>query len=290
VTVGLREEKVLLDLGDHRVASMHIRIWGPAGKSRGTVFCVHGYTGNGADFHYLAQCLCASGYSVVCPDMLGRGQSSYLRDPKLYNYELFVTCLRALSRYEHANNVFIGSSWGAMVVLLFLRMSRTRCSRLILNDICMRSGQDLEAKRDNIVGDSAMSFADRAEARAYLIKTRPYLGDLDEARVDEYVRNKLEAEGARLRLSFDAALPASLEPQRGRAFDLYPLLSKMPIPTLLLYGQDSPFLEEDRLRRLCLENPRIRYVADIRAGHPPSLMNLHEALLVSGYVGLSHTG
>jgi pimeloyl-ACP methyl ester carboxylesterase len=281
------EEKLLLDLGDHRVASLHVRVWRPSSTSRGTVFCVHGYTGNGADFDYLAEHLSTAGYLVVCPDMLGRGQSSYLRDASLYNYELFVACLRALRRYESSNNIFLGSSWGAMVVLLFLRMSRTRCSRLILNDMCMRSGQDLETMRDSIVGDSAMSFADREEARAYLIRTRPYLANLEELRLQAYVANKLVADGSDLRLAYDPALPTSLAPQRGRAFDLYPLLSKMPVPTLLLYGRDSPLLEKNRLRQLCLDNPAIQCVTDIPAGHPPSLMNLHEALIVCGYVALA---
>ncbi|TIT79556.1 MAG: hypothetical protein E5W57_06505 [Mesorhizobium sp.] len=49
---GLTQE-ILIRLGD-RYASMFVRIWQPAGQARGTVYCLHGFTGNGADFDYLA--------------------------------------------------------------------------------------------------------------------------------------------------------------------------------------------------------------------------------------------
>lgn len=281
------EEKILLELDGGRVASMFVRIWRPDGEARGTVFCIHGYTGNGSDFDYLAQFLVRLGYAVVCPDMLGRGKSSYLRDSSQYSFELFVRAIAALGRYASDDNVFIGTSWGATIVLLFLRMTSTRCSKLVLNDVCLRSGDDLETMRDTIFGDSAQSFADQQEASAYLLKTRPYLADLPEERVADYLQNKLVEDGARLRLAYDPELPASMAAHRRRAFDFYPLIEKTHTPTLLLYGKDSPLGDKARLRAISQINPAVQYVADIPAGHPPSLMTLNEALLVTGYVALS---
>ena len=58
--------------------------WGEADNPR-VVVCVHGLTRNGTDFDTLAQAL-AGEYRVLCPDVVGRGRSGWLKDPKHYGY------------------------------------------------------------------------------------------------------------------------------------------------------------------------------------------------------------
>ena len=119
---GLTQE-ILIRLGD-RYASMFVRIWQPAGQSRGTVYCLHGFAGNGADFDYLATFLCRNGYLVICPDLLGRGRSAYLGGG--YDIDLYSRCLRALSQFAGKENHFIGTSWGGLILILFLHANRGR--------------------------------------------------------------------------------------------------------------------------------------------------------------------
>src|SRR4051812_37417541 len=90
-------EKLLVQSGPI-FATMFVRIWRvPA--PRATIFCVHGYEGNGADFSYLADSLMRQGYTVVCPDMIGRGQSTYFGDPSKYTLDIQLSCVGVLSRY-----------------------------------------------------------------------------------------------------------------------------------------------------------------------------------------------
>jgi len=60
-------QEILIRLDD-RYAAMFVRIWRPAGTPRATVFCLHGFTGNGADFDYLAAFLCRNGFLVICEE------------------------------------------------------------------------------------------------------------------------------------------------------------------------------------------------------------------------------
>ena len=87
-------EKLLLQLGDKH-GTMFVRVWKPD-VSAGTVFCIHGFEGNGSDFAYLANFLFQKGYTVVSPDIVGRGKSTYFGDPAAYSYGTYFTCIGAL--------------------------------------------------------------------------------------------------------------------------------------------------------------------------------------------------
>ena len=55
--------------------------WGDAAQSPNVLLCVHGLTRMGRDFDRLARAM-ADRYRVVCPDVVGRGLSDWLRDPR----------------------------------------------------------------------------------------------------------------------------------------------------------------------------------------------------------------
>ena len=67
--------------GGHRMAYWQ---WGNPDAGH-VVVCVHGLTRQGRDFDVLAQALSQRGgdtLRVVCPDVAGRGQSDWLKDPQ----------------------------------------------------------------------------------------------------------------------------------------------------------------------------------------------------------------
>ena len=61
---------------------MHYTDWGAHDNPR-IVVCVHGLSRNCRDFDALAQTL-APDFRVVCPDIVGRGQSDWLAAKELY--------------------------------------------------------------------------------------------------------------------------------------------------------------------------------------------------------------
>ena len=69
--------------------------WGDP-RASATVVCVHGLTRQGRDFDQLAQTLAKQGYRVVCPDVVGRGHSGWLKDPELYALPQYVSDMTVL--------------------------------------------------------------------------------------------------------------------------------------------------------------------------------------------------
>ncbi len=79
----------------HRMAYWE---WGPA-QAAHVVVCVHGLSRQGRDFDVLAQALVAQGAGavrVVCPDVVGRGQSDWLVDPLGYQIPTYTADMFAL--------------------------------------------------------------------------------------------------------------------------------------------------------------------------------------------------
>src|SRR5262249_26774145 len=111
-------EKLLIPFGD-KLAKLVVRVWQPD-ESRAAVFCIHAFESNGSDFDYLAQLLVRNGFTVVAPDIIGRGKSTYLRDPAMYTVDTYLRCIQALSKFALKTNYFIGTSWGGAILMFFL--------------------------------------------------------------------------------------------------------------------------------------------------------------------------
>src|SRR3569832_1234588 len=65
--------------GLHRMA---YKEWGDA-RNPNVLICAHGVTRVSDDFDALARAL-SNTFRVICPDVVGRGRSSWLRDPQHY--------------------------------------------------------------------------------------------------------------------------------------------------------------------------------------------------------------
>jgi len=80
--------------GFHRVAYLE---WGDPDNPR-VVVCVHGLTRCGRDFDDLAREL-APTFRVLCPDVAGRGDSEWLRDPRDYTTATYLVDLATMLAY-----------------------------------------------------------------------------------------------------------------------------------------------------------------------------------------------
>ena len=274
-------QEILIRLGD-RYASMFVRIWQPAGPPRGSVFCLHGFTGNGSDFDYLAAFLCRNGYLVVCPDLLGRGRSAYLGGG--YDINVYYNCLRALGQFARKENHFIGSSWGGTILLLFLYMTRSRATKVVLNDVPMLGGANVDHIRTEIIRDSEAKFATRVDAEAYVRSTRSFMGPVEEGVFSRYVANKIISDAEGFRLAYDPATTGNFGSMAGRDYDLFQIVAKVQARFLLMYGRDSNFIDRPAIERTRLVRPDLWVADNVDAGHPPSLMTIDQALLILGFL------
>ena len=69
------------------VHNLHVNEWGFA-KNPKTILCLHGLTQCSLYFSVLASFFSKS-YRVICPDLVGRGQSSWLENKFLYQLPFY---------------------------------------------------------------------------------------------------------------------------------------------------------------------------------------------------------
>jgi pimeloyl-ACP methyl ester carboxylesterase len=272
-------EELLLQFGD-TYGTMVVRSWIPE-KSRGTLFCIHGFEGNGSDFDYLANHVVKQNFTVVCPDMIGRGRSTYFGDPSKYGFDAYKICVGALSKYAGEKNYFLGTSWGAAVLLFFLYSTRVKVDKLILNDVGLQGGPAIDQLLEEIRIDAAQEFESEAEAFAYIRSSRCYLGEIPEELWPNYLVNKTRCVDGKYRLAYD---PKAIPGVKERRYDLFPILQRIRTDILLLFGEKSQVYDAEAINALTRIRPDIRCIAGIKAGHPPSLMTYEQVLLVSGFL------
>lgn len=119
---------------------LHFRDYPPASGGqageRPPVICLHGLTRNARDFAGLAAHLAQAGWRVVVPDMRGRGQSDYARDPASYHVGRYAADLDALRQQEGIGRyVAIGTSMGGLMTMAQAMLDPEPIVASVLNDI-----------------------------------------------------------------------------------------------------------------------------------------------------------
>ena len=129
--------------GGHRMAYW---LWGEA-QSAHVVVCVHGLSRQGRDFDVLARALLARSprpLRVVCPDVVGRGRSDWLKDPIGYQIPTYASDMLALlAQLHHEAPVqtldWLGTSMGGLIGMVVCGSPDLHLPapvrKLVLNDV-----------------------------------------------------------------------------------------------------------------------------------------------------------
>lgn len=142
--------------GGHRMAYWQ---WGSA-RSAHVVMCVHGLTRQGRDFDVLAEAIVAragSDVRVVCPDVAGRGQSDWLRDPALYHVPVYAADMVALLAQLHREQPietldYLGTSMGGLIGFVLAGHKQLPLPRPIHRFIVNDVGPTVEAAAIQRIG------------------------------------------------------------------------------------------------------------------------------------------
>lgn len=90
------------------------------------IICVHGLTGTGRDFDFIAPHLVAAGYRVIAPDLPGRGCSDRTL-PEGYRYDHYLHDIRCVIRFAGADWPggcdWLGISLGGLLGIAFTLLS-----------------------------------------------------------------------------------------------------------------------------------------------------------------------
>lgn len=258
-----------------------------AGPSdRPPILCFHGLTRNARDFEAVANRL-AGKWRVICPEMRGRAESAYSKDPMTYvplTYlqdieRLFVDL--AISRF-----VAFGTSLGGIITMLLAATRPGRIAGALLNDV----GPALEkAGLDRIKGyvGTGGSYPTWIHAARGLAESN---GEVYPAyRLEDWLgmakRLYRLTSGGRIVLDYDMRIAEPLRLPGGEAgVDLWPTLDALKeVPVLLVRGALSDLFSERTALQMLEKLNHGALVTVPRVGHAPTL---DEPEAVAGIDGL----
>ena len=259
--------------GFHRVA---YREWGTRDAPR-TAVCVHGLTRNGRDFDALAAALAGAGWRVICPDMVGRGDSDWLGNAADYGYPQYLQDVTALlARLDVAEVDWIGTSMGGLIGMMLAASNGHPVRRMVINDVGPLIPKAALERIAEYVGQS-WSFGSQAEAEGHVRRTYGEFGDLTDAQWRKLTEDSL-------RPGPDGGYLSNYDPQIGAAFvgqpledvDLWPVWDRLSCPVLLLRGLRSELLMAGTAREMMRRGPPTELVEIPAAGHAPALLSAFE--------------
>ncbi len=271
-TMGIVMGDVLVDL--------NIRIWEPQ-NSQKSVTCIHGFAGNGQDFEMLAETLVKSGITVIAPDLIGRGDSSFIGHPEAYTLRNYIACIAAATRYSKPQSCHLGTSWGGIILVGYLASCNWRTSGVVLNDVAIESDAALKNFRRLLAEESLRSFDSRKDAADYLVESRS-MAFLEPDRRERFLDSRLMQVGDYWRLRYDPAVAAPFS--NDTEFSLIRTLKSVTFPTLMTFGSDSPYFANPKNDEIANANPNITLLPGLDDPHPPSLMKTSQILQVAGFL------
>lgn len=262
--------------------------WGDPANPR-VLLCVHGLTRQGRDFDTLAQALCGH-YRVVCPDVVGRGESDWLPDPGGYGVPAYVAdMVTLLARLDAQVLDWVGTSMGGLIGMGLASLPHNPVRRLVLNDVGPRIEYAALERIGRYVGVpiSWGSFEEAAEALSLVsIGFGPHTQD--EWRALTRPQLKQNAEGRWIsRYDPGIAIPfkaltadmaAAGEAQLWQAWD------RISAPTLVLRGAQSDLLSEATAQEMSSRGPKAALVAFDGVGHAPTLVAPHQVEAVRRFL------
>ncbi|GJL84579.1 MAG: alpha/beta hydrolase [Micavibrio sp.] len=258
--------------GPHRIV---YNDWGPADGF--PVICVHGLTGNGHDFDFLAEELIKDGHRIIAVDLPGRGRSDFLANPHDYNYGQYIHDLTALLAHLNLGDPgsidWIGVSLGGLLGIYLAGMKDTPIRRMIINDV----GPE--------VPKAALDFIHKVISQTYIFDT---VQDLEKrmkktrgltwgpVTADQWrhmaEHNARALDDGRITYAYDPEISVVFEGEPTGAEDLWPHWDNITCPLLVLQGKQSMILTKKIIKQMNKRGPEFNFHVFKGCGHVPSLM------------------
>ncbi|MBK7314065.1 alpha/beta fold hydrolase [Candidatus Aalborgicola defluviihabitans] len=269
----------------HRMAYWE---WGSPDASHAVV-CVHGLSRQGRDFDTLAQALVErSGGSVrvICPDVVGRGQSDWLVDPMGYQVPVYAADMVALLAHlapQTKTLDWVGTSMGGLIGMAVLGQTQfplpITARRLVLNDVGPSIQWEALVRIGAYLGQ-VVRFESLQQAADAMWAISTTFGPHTPAQWLELSRHMVKpipGSDNAVTLHYDPAIAvpfASMSQEsatQGEAM-LWALYDGIQAQTLLLRGAQSDLLSPQTARLMTERGPRARLVEFAGVGHAPTLI------------------
>jgi len=267
--------------GLHRMAYTE---WGARDNPR-VLICVHGLTRNGRDFDALAEAM-SGHYRVICPDVVGRGQSGRLRDPAGYGIPQYVADMVTLIARLNVDSVhWVGTSMGGLIGMALAAQEGTPLRKLVLNDVGPLITLASLQRIATYVG-SDPQWASFDEALAYVKLISAPFGQLSEAQWHHLTETSIvqRADG-RWAFRYD---PRIAEPFKAafvdQDIDLWPIYASITCPTLVVRGAESDLLTRDTWQQMGVCGPQAQLAEIPGVGHAPMFQSDDQIAVVRNFL------
>jgi pimeloyl-ACP methyl ester carboxylesterase len=250
--------------------------WGERGADR-TAVCVHGISRNARDFRWIAEDLAAHGWHVLSLDMVGRGGSDWLDDPRDYGMPLYVQNVQqALAHLGVTEPVdWIGTSMGGILGMVMAGMG-VPFRHLVLNDVGPFIAREVVAGIGEAVGANP-AFEDVAGVETYLRGRFAPFGPVSDDQFAELAAHswRRDADGS-LRLNYDPRIVEPLKAAEPADLDLWKLYDVITSPTLVLRGSVSEVLTAATAEEMTRRGPKAELVTVGGVTHPLWLTDVEQ--------------
>lgn len=267
--------------GGHRMAYWQ---WGDAASGH-VVVCVHGLSRQGRDFDVLARALVARApVRVVCPDVVGRGRSDWLRDPAGYQIPAYAgDMLALLNRLAPRQLDWVGTSMGGLIGMVLCGQPGlplpVPVRRLVLNDVGPAIRWEAIERIKTYLGQTGRFESLQAAADALWEISRSF-GPHSAAQWLELSRHMvrpIDGPGGGLTLHYDPSIAVPVRATTAEASAqgeamLWQLYDQIQAQTLLLRGADSDMLTPATAAEMGRRGPRARLAEFFGVGHAPTLV------------------
>ncbi len=261
-----------LTLGPHGFHRVVYTEWGDPDNER-LVVCAHGLTRNGRDFDHLAAGL-EGDRRVVCPDVVGRGESDWLSVKEDYAYPTYCADMAALLARLGADAVdWVGTSMGGLIGMMLAAQPGTPIRRLVVNDVGPFVPKAALERIVSYVGADPR-FDTLPELEAYLRRIHAPFGPLGDEHWAHLARcSARELADGGYGLAYDPGIAAPLESAELQDMDLWGVWDAVRCPVLVLRGRDSDLLLSETAAEMCRRGPATDLVEWEGVGHAPMLMD-----------------
>lgn len=276
--------------GMHRMAYWE---WGDAANPH-VVVCAHGLSRQGRDFDVLARAL-GNQCRVVCPDVVGRGQSDWLPDPMGYQLPTYVADMFTLLARLNATTVdWVGTSMGGLIGIGVASRRRpvdgqSLIRRFVINDV----GPTIDAAGLARIG----SYVGKPQRHASLEAAAAYVQSISETFGPHTPAQWLDLTRWQFKQDTDGTFVPRGDGAIGVPFkSITPELAKMgealtwlaydaiQSPTLLVRGAESDLLSPQTARLMTQRGPKARLVEVAGVGHAPMFQQPDQVDLVRQFL------
>ena len=256
--------------GLHRMAYTE---WGDPANPQ-VLVCVHGLSRNGHDFDDLSRAMAGS-HRIVCPDIVGRGRSDWLRAPSGYGVPQHVADMMVLiARLDVEAVHWLGTSMGGRIGMVLASLHGTPVSRLLLNDV----GPVVSAESIRRIGEyigRAPKFSGLDDAERYIRAVSAPFGALNDAQWRALTVSSVPpmADGG-LEMIYDPAIADSFHrATAGGVVDLWPMFDRVRCPTRVVRGELSDLLSTEVAQAMTARGPHPDLAEVSGVGHAPMFMD-----------------